>query len=212
MGLIAYIEDAPWYAIALVAIATPGFVLWSLGQGKLFWGMHRQTIERSESIIRGWLHETAADVRNDPSPETTYWRMRVSQAGTHPVSVYRARQGPQVITMGINLAIAPADEAKLDELSGSDNSVLTSDLIIELARLGIEYAGLRHPIRRVLLTHRMAFDHNTTHLALTDALLVIVRAQVLVTQTIEREAKRRGVEITPPSTADMEGSQSPVIS
>ena len=129
----------------LGVMAAPGLLLWSLGQVKTFWRMHGQTIERSEGIIWGWLDRTGLNVRTEPLPVLTFYRYIVTQSYC-TVAVLKSRDDPDVVTLSVNLNPLPQDETILYKLTGPKDSTLIDDLVIEFARLGIEYQGLQHPI------------------------------------------------------------------
>ena len=201
VAILAFLQSTPWYLIALAIIAAPGFVLWSLSQSRIFWRRHRQTIERSSGIIRDWLDKTGLDVANSPI-DTAYYRYNVKQ-GLRVVSVYRHKVDSDVVTFGINLQIHEREYQFVDALTGAEDSTLIETLRIEFARLGVEFMGLNHPLRTVSINHRITFDENLSSITFCEHLLFMLRAQVLLSELINREAKARGISlIIPQSTGD----------
>ena len=59
-----------------------------------------------------------------------------------------------------------------------------------------------HPLREVVITHRMVFDENVSRETFYENLLFMFRAQVLLTELINREAAERGVTAIMPQSTD----------
>ena len=194
VGGVALLESPPWYAVALAMIAAPGAAFWSIAQVKGFWRLRQQTVEKSGDIIRKWLDHTRLSVANDPL-SNAYYRYKVTQ-GSRMASVYRDRDDPDVVGIGINLNVPQADYEALYSITSSNESNLLSDLRIEMMRLGIQYSGLMHPLRTVSFVDSVAFDQNLTRPAFIDRIFFMFRAQVLLGEFIEREARRADVSLT----------------
>ena len=125
----------------------------------------------------------------------TFYRYIVTQS-YRTVAVLRSRDDPVVVTLSLHLNPLPQDETAFDTLTGSKDSTLINDLVIEFARLGIEYQGLQHPIRQVSLVRKFLLYQDTTRLEFNEDLLFMLRAKVLFPQTMIRESTRRGVSLT----------------
>ncbi len=175
-------------------MAAPGVVAWTILQVATWWRLRRQTPEKSEAVIRGWLNRTRLSVANSPNPES-YYRLLVSLESRR-VSVYRQKSDPEMVGIGINLRIPEADFEAIDSMTSSPTSTLVRDLRIELTRLGVQYAGFRHPLREISFVDQIVFDQSLTRPAFLDRIFFMFRAQILVGELIEYEANKLGVSLT----------------
>jgi len=194
VGTLALLQSVPWYLMALAILAAPGIVLWSFLQVKNWGGLRHQTVEQSGEIIRKWLDHTKLSVANSPTPEA-YYRYTVS-LGPRSVSVYRRKSDPEMVMFGINLHVPKVDYATLDSMTDKRDSMLIKDLRLELARLGIQYSGLSHPLRSISFVDDIIFDHNLTRSSFLEKIELMIRAQVILGEIIDREAKLAGVSLT----------------
>lgn len=210
MGLLAYLEDIPWYLVALGVLAAPGLALWSIMNAQSFWRSRRQTVERSEPIIRKWLDRTKLSVENSPLPDTHHYHLIVSLQ-SHRVAISRPKDDPGSVAFAINLVVPDADQKPLDSMTGQGDSTLVSDIIIELAQLGIQWQGLNHPLRRISLIDSIIFDERINRDEFLAKISLIIRAQVILGQIISNHAKRAGVQLAMagqvPSTPGRAGSR-----
>ena len=174
-------------------MAAPGIASWSYLQMKTFWKLRRQTVGRSGEIIRKWLDHTKLSVANDPN-EATHYCYTVN-LDSLKASVYRLKSDPEYVYFGINLGIPPANYKALDSITSSSKSTMIKDLRIELIRFGIEFSGLTHPLRTITLTDNIVFDQNLTRPIFLGKILFMFRAQGLVGELIDAEAKRFEVSL-----------------
>lgn len=194
VAVLAFLQSVPWYILALAAIATPGVMAWTKLQVDSLWRLRRQTLQKSEKIIRAWLNHTRLSVANSPSPES-YYRLLVSLDARH-VSVYRQKSDPEMVGIGINLNIPEATHEIMDAITSNSASTLIRDLRMELIRLGIQYSGLQHPLRKISFLDEIVFDQNLTRPAFLDKVFFMIRAQILVSELIEYEAKTLEIPLT----------------
>ena len=117
------------------------------------------------------------------------------RSGTRPVSVYVPRDDPELLYLGINLQIPEADYTVMDAITADTASTMLADMKAEFVRLGVQYGGIDHPLRAILLTTNMAFDHSVTRPMFTEQVHLMIRAQVLLHLLIEKEAKTRGITL-----------------
>lgn len=75
---------------------------------------------------------------------------------------------------------------------------MLTDLSIELARFGISWSGLRHPLRELTLTDIVQIDDNLNEFYLLGRIHFVDRAGILVTEHINKNA--RSLNVNPPTS------------
>jgi len=185
--ILAWLQSLPWYVIALSAIVAPGFTLFSWNQYKLWQKRRSVQIGHIESVVRNWLYRNSFSIKDDPQSSSVFQFVARDQQN-RPVIVCRLK-GEPFLTLGARLLVSEKDQQKLDPITGNEDSTLIEDLRIEMARTGVEYVGITHPLRVIDIQKKVSCDDTLTELALLQEAMFIRRIQVLIGEFLSRAMK-----------------------
>lgn len=76
-----------------------------------------------------------------------------------------------------------------DSITADENSILLDELRIEMARFGVGFLGINHPLRAITIEEKVPCDDTLTELAFMQRVMFVRRAQVLISQLIGRAIK-----------------------
>ena len=185
--LLAWLQSLPWYVIMLSPIGAFGLTLFSLNQYRL-WQKRRSTkIERIETVVRDWLHRYQFSVRDDPQPNAVFQLVARDEQG-RPVVVSQLRS-ELFLTLGARLLVTREDQQRLDPITRDENLTLLEDLKIEMARIGVEFIGIQHPLREIIIQEKIPCDDTLTELTFMQNVMFIRRIQVLIGEFLRRAMK-----------------------
>ena len=178
-----------WVAplIIVIFVGTFGLTLFSLNQYRLWRKRHGIQVERIETTVRDWLYKNKFSIQNDPQPSSVFQFVARDQEN-RPVVVYRLR-GEPFLNLGAKLLVSEEDKQKLDTITGNESSTFFEDLGMEMARSGVEYVGITHPLRVITIQKKVPCDDTLTELALLQEVMFIRRMTVLITEFISRALK-----------------------
>lgn len=211
--MLAWLQDLPWVAIALVALAAPGVALFGVNQYEEFRRRHSKpsppmsqwTTERVESLLRDWMFKgTQFTIKDDPQPNAMFQFIAEDVFGLQVLTT-RLNSHPDELLLWANLSISEKNRSKFDNLPEPIRSDLMEDLRIEMARFGIEYIGFDFPIRRMVVQRWVKLDEIKDRIDFWDKVGFVRRAVALVSELLHR-AERRSDILASPSASDKGGS------
>ena len=105
-----------------------------------------------------------------------------------PVVVCRLK-GELFLTLGAKLLVSQEDQQRLDPITGDENSTILEDLKMEMARIGVGFEGINHPLRVIIIQEKVPCDDTLTELAFMQKVMFIRRVQMLIGEFLRRAMK-----------------------
>ncbi|MCH7577369.1 MAG: DUF2299 family protein [Chloroflexi bacterium] len=204
IGLVALatvIGAAIWAAILNWDGPTVILLIVGLLAGTLFVAdrtlyLYRRFRGASEATLRSWVHQSHYSIRNDPQPNAIF-QFLLTEPGGRKVVVGRLKGDPELLTIGAMLRPASEDEEVFDKLTAPEYATLIADLQIEMARLGVGFQGIVHPLRQVYLEDKLLFDQSLDNLAFIRSVMFIQRAEVLFLGLLNRARREADMKDDP---------------
>ena len=185
------LQSWPAYIIAPLIILTfigiSSLILFFLNQYKLWQKRRGIQIGRIEPMMRNWLYRNGFSIKDDRQPNAVFQFVARDEQG-RPVVVGQLK-GELFLTLGAKLLVSPEDQQRLDPITGDENSTLLEDLKMEMARSGVGFIGIIHPLRAITIEEKVPCDDTLTELAFMQKVMFIRRIQVLIGEFLRRAMK-----------------------
>ena len=183
----AFLQSWAAPLIIVIFVGTFGLTLFSLNQYRLWRGRRGIQIERIETVLRDWLYRYKFSITDDPQPKAIFQFVARDSEG-RPVVVSQLKD-ELFLTLGAKLLVPEKDQQKLDSVTADKKSTLLDDLKIEMARFGVGFLGITHPLRAITIEEKVPCDDKLTELAFMQRVMFVRRAQILIGQLIGRAIK-----------------------
>lgn len=180
----AFLQSWAAPLIIVIFIGTFGLTLFSLNQYRLWRKSRSVQIEHIETVVRDWLYRYKFSITDDSQPNATFQFVARDSEG-RPVVVCQLR-GELFLTLGAKLLVSEEDQQRLDPITGGENSTLLEDLKIEMARSGVGFVGIAHPLRAIIIEEKVPCDDTLTELVFMQKVMFIRRIQVLIGELLSR--------------------------
>ena len=146
-----------------------------------------KTINYQELILK-WLlnYRYSVEKADDAAAEWIIKSTHISERhNPFFIAVFKAEPDFLQIFVNSNVEV----ESKLDEITSQPTSTLIEELQIEMIRLGLEYRGLQHPLRKLWICIKMNKDDTLTQLSFLQNTLRVRSALSLLVVLISKYRK-----------------------
>lgn len=136
IGVLAWLQQMPWYLIALSVIAAVGLVFFGINQFETWKERHKkgfstQSNENIESILRKWLDKRQYSSQHKTIENNLFYFV-VTDKQNRPINIMRPEDNPAVIRLLLAL-----DEKELEAIPVKQQNVLRFRTGVEMARFGL---------------------------------------------------------------------------
>lgn len=121
--------------------------------------------------------------------DNALWQITVEENNKPPINIAVLKTDPNFLKIAIGGNLNPKQVQELSKITSLVDATLIEELKIELARLGIEFKGLTHPLSAVYLSYTMALDDTLTQLSFIQTCLRIKHAWSLYDNVVIRYCK-----------------------
>jgi len=191
VGAILSVGAAIWAAILswgplviIVFIGGVGLTLFATNEYKKLRG---KRVTDFESLVQKWLYKYRFTIQNTPQPNALFQFMATDDAG-RKVIIAQLQGDKEYLTIAAAFQIAPQDQAKLDRITRG-NSATVEDLKIEMARFGIGFQGITHPLKTITLEDKLPCSDKLTEFEFMQRVMFVRRAILLIQGLINRALK-----------------------
>lgn len=208
IGWLAWLQNIPWYIIALSIIIAFGVILWIKNQFDVFRerrkkGLANRSDQEIRETIRDWLDVPYLSVEPKDYPDK-FFQFDVTGMHGIPVTVERLRTDPYLFNLGVKVTWEEKNKVKLKNLREPMRSNLINKLKIEMLRLGIQFVMSGQPFDEILLLEQIPLDNSLTRFYFLQRIFFVVRAASLVKELTELGAREI---LSSELTLDKEDSQ-----
>lgn len=137
--------------------------------------------------IRSWLYDNGYAVANSAQPNTTF-SLDVTDPLGRGYTVLQQRDRPNTLLVGTTYGFQPKDLPLVDRLPFS----VVRGLRIELARLGLDWKGLSHPLREVTIVVSLSVTEQLTEARLFEAIRHVRSGSILLTELVQVAVEQIG--------------------
>lgn len=207
VGLLAWLQSVPWYIIALSTIIAFGAIFWGKNQFDVFRerrkkGFANQSDPQIEDVVHQWIDKPSFSIRREILPEAHFQFVLTDPQG-RPVAITRLKNEPTQLQLSVRILLTEEQQCRIATFQESIRSGLISKLRVEMARFGIGFQDIEHPLKQIILIETISLDDSLTNFYLMQRIMFVRRASVLIAELITQALKPIGVI---ESTEDKEGS------
>jgi hypothetical protein len=166
-----------------------------------------------ESKIKQWLDESGYSVGSETHEGLNFTLLvRIKRApdvdlnAEWLVILQQHKKTPELITFATKLR-NQNDQVLSDKITGNAPLAIIPILQIELARMGIMFSGVKHPLREVTFTHIVPVTENFSRLTVMEGVMRIVNAQVVFEGTLTKAALQAGISLPKPLVSEPDSPQ-----
>lgn len=140
--------------------------------------------EELRGVIRRWIDKPYFKVQTNEK-DGVLFSFTIENPCQRRVEIVRYKKEPFVICLGVNIVIADGQVSIMSELPEPKRSDVVSGLIMELARIGIAWSGVKHPLKEFVIEDSILIDDGLTEFYLLQHIGFMDRAIVLVIEYIK---------------------------
>jgi hypothetical protein len=168
----------------LAGSASIAVLLWTFtGNVPLFKQQPQTTIKNVETNVRTWIDKFGLTVQREINPEA-HFVFTVTLPNNIKVSVRRPKELDRYIIFQSRLNISSEDQLILKNLSKEQTTRLIAELILEMARLNIEWDVRGEPLNSILLRKLVPITSGLNEDAFADRLHSMGNALILLHQRL----------------------------
>jgi len=208
VAVLAFLQHAPWYLIALSAFAAFGLTFWGINQYAVFRERHKKVLtqlsdKEIEDTIRNWLDITSFSFQRKEAIQGLYFAFEVKHGGLS-VHIERQYKEPDVIILAGELHMNP----KETPITLADWEKLGGQISVDMARLGIQwkFVGEDNKWEKVRLLDAVLLDDSSTGFYFRQKIMFVVRSQILVFELF-KECLRQVSQRSIPDKEDFQTEQ-----
>lgn len=201
VGFLAWLQDIPWYQLALGVIFAFGGSLFLINQFRTWWPTRRIKDDRwlSDAIAR-WLLSAKFSVTK-VTTEDTIFHYHTEMHG-RKFSIMKTKDNPDDLKFSFILSIKENEQSFIDKLDNDTASKLMEDMRIEMSRLGVLYSNLKLPLRDIYIENYLPIDFRLERFKLIQCALLMIRANVLIHQLYIRALRLAKMPLKPDSSKE----------
>ena len=186
---LAWLQSLAWYVIALSAIGAFGLTLFTINQLHLL-RLRRKT-KNIEDFVASLLIKLGVALRKDKNDKAKF-QFTITHSNEHIV-IAQLLDNLDLLTFGIKLNVIEGDRELLDKVTARQESTVIEDLKIEMARFGVMYQGIIHPLRSITIMTAVP-SVGLSEASLLGGIEFIRRARILLQSLIRKEVRISGME------------------
>lgn len=136
--------------------------------------------------IRGWIdkplykYKIQSNARYD-----AFFSFTVENPFKRVVEIIRPKDDPFVIRLGVNLVLTDEQVSKMSALPEPKQAGIVSGLIMELARMGILWSGVKPPLKEFVIEDIIPIDDGLTEFCLLQHIRFMDRVIIMATEYIK---------------------------
>ena len=148
-------------------------------------GISKLSDRELREVIRRWIDKPFFKVQTNEK-DGALFSFTVENPYKRAVEIMRHEKIPSVIQLGVNLVITEEQESIISKLPEPKKSDAVSDLIMELARIGISWSGVKHPLKEFVIEDTIPIDDGLTEFYLLEHIWFMDRAIVIAIEHIKK--------------------------
>lgn len=179
----------PWpLVVAVVALFLVfGVILWISNHVSIAWERKRRynpSLTMLERTIRDVLFRRGFTVANAPQSGASF-SISVQDRKERKMTVLQELDWPGYVLIGARVFLSEQEALKLTPLTTGDES-LFHELSVEMAKFGLEFGDLEHPLREITLMNRITYEDAMMEARFLRQILFLIRGIVLVQRLVSR--------------------------
>lgn len=186
-------EQSPKYLVLPVVVFTFAMVLLAINQYYAFAQRFKKPLSaQSDASIKDTFIKRLIDEGYSVSEEQqkdVCFQLIVRDQQQRPVIITRPNTTKASIMFWAVIKVKDEDKSKFAGLPKQISSEMIENLRIELARFGIGFMGVDHPLQEIRLEHVVQLSELDHDLALTKEIHFVVRAEVLAFELVKRSVR-----------------------
>ena len=137
--------------------------------------------EELRGTIRRWIDKPYFKVQKNEK-DGLLFSFTIENQHKRQVEVFRAKEEPFTLRLGTKIVVADEHASVICELPEGERIIALSGLVMELARAGIAWSGVKHPLKEFVIEDSMPIGDGLTefyllqHIWLMDSTTVIALA------------------------------------
>lgn len=180
-GYLAWTQKMPLFVIPLAVLFAAGVGLLFVNQWnswKRGWGFARFSEKRAEKKIREWIIVPGLRVEPFPKEQNLMFGFFLEDVHKRRITVLREADSPSVLQVGARVTMSPPPRL----LTETEWKKMSSEIKIEMARLGIQYSfdGSPNKYDSISLSDLVILDNTLTEFYFKQRIFFVLRAMVLV--------------------------------
>ncbi len=206
VAFLAWLQDIPWYQLALGVIFAFAGSLFLINQFRNWWPTRRMLDDRWLSdAIALWLLGSKFTVEKITT-ENTKFHFKVGDRFGRAFSIMKKNENPNDLSFSFRLSVEDKDIPFVDRLDTNIASDLIENMQIEMARFGVLHSGMQLPIREMYIESFIPIDFQLGRFKIVQHSLMMIRAHALLSVHILRAIRLAGGS-PPKPDSDKEDNQ-----
>ncbi len=190
----AYVSQIPGPYVATIFVVLLAAILSLINGLRLLVQRHRSSRTIQLDVER-WLRRYGYSVADSPQPTATFGLRAIDGQNRKVVIMQLANEA--FVTIQSVVEFTQEEQQRLDPITGSEDSTLLFDLKIELFRLGVEFSGLEHPLRRIIIQKKLPSDETFTELTFVQQVWLMRLSLEHLADIMRRAVRERQVRERP---------------
>lgn len=140
--------------------------------------------EELREVIRRWIDKPFFKVQTNEKDEVLF-SFTIENPYKRQIEIVRDRKNSFVIYLGVTINVPDEHVSIISELQEPRRSDVISGLIMELARIGIAWSGVKHPLKEFVIQDSILIDDRLTEFYLLEHIWFMDRAIIIVAEYIK---------------------------
>jgi hypothetical protein len=140
--------------------------------------------EELREIIRRWIDKPFLKVQTNEK-DGVLFSFTIENPYKRKVEIVRYKKNPFVIYLGVRIVISDEHLSIMSELPEPKRSDAISGLIMELARIGIAWSGVKYPLKEFEIEDSIPIDDGLTEFYLLQHILFMDRVIIIAVEYIK---------------------------
>ena len=181
--IVTHLAKLALWQIWLTIILSVCVGLLIVNQIAVWWERTKKNIsqlsdEELRGMIRRWIDKPFFKVQKNEK-DGLLFSFTVENPHKRRVEILRQKKEPFVINLATTIVVADELVSIMSELPEPERSVALPGLVMELARIGIAWGGVKHPLKEFIIQDTIPIDDGLTEFYLLQHIWFMDRATVI---------------------------------
>lgn len=200
IGLMFWASFKSWFKslpkplLPLFVIAVFGITFFSVNQYQQLrkqYGMNfaRMSNEKIQNTLMQWLDKDGWSTKSQQNPNNLF-QIRAEDSFKRDIIITRTKDKDNLIYIIGSWNVSQSSQTILANLSEQDRKEMISEIQIEVARFGLDWSGLKLPLKKFTLQTRLPCDETVTRELFMKQVVTIRNTFIIITVIVNRAVYR----------------------